>query len=308
MQDVTSGTGYSISELCRLMKVSRQGYYQYLEGKQRPEKHAELLAEIQAILDEDEENDSYGRKRMIDALRLKGRTESDSTIYRVLRGHGLLQKPRTPRGLTVADKAAHKNNNLLRRDFTAQAPCEKLVSDITQLPTADGNLYISGVFDCFDNACLGLSMDDNMKTSLVVQSLLSAHNLYGITGAIFHTDRGSQYTSADFRASLQELGVVQSMNSDGGRCHDNAKCESMWGPLQDRGHLWPTQYCPNAHGTDQEPGVPIFHRLLEQPQNLPRHWRRTARSQEAALLRCTACCCLNECDTTFTRIFPVNCY
>lgn len=225
---MTSGTGYSISELCRLMKVSRQGYYQYLEGKQRPEKHAELLAEIQAILDEDEENDSYGRKRMIDALRLKGRTESDSTIYRVLRGHGLLQKPRTPRGLTVADKAAHKNDNLLRRDFTAQAPCEKLVSDITQLPTADGNLYISGVFDCFENACLGLSMDDNMKTSLVVQSLLSAHNLYGITGAIFHTDRGSQYTSADFRASLQELGVVQSMNSDGGRCHDNAKCESMW--------------------------------------------------------------------------------
>ena len=165
---------------------------------------------------------------MIDALRLKGRTESDSTIYRVLRGHGLLQKPRTPRGLTVADKAAHKNDNLLRRDFTAQAPCEKLVSDITQLPTADGNLYISGVFDCFENACLGLSMDDNMKTSLVVQSLLSAHNLYGITGAIFHTDRGSQYTSADFRASLQELGVMQSMNSDGGRCHDNAKCESMW--------------------------------------------------------------------------------
>lgn len=228
MQDVTSGTRNSISELCRLMKVSRQGYYRYLESKQRPDKHAELLAEIQAILDEDEENVNYGRKRMIDALRLKGRTESDSTIYRVLRGHGLLQKPRMPRGLTVADKAAHKNDNLLRRDFTAQAPCKKLVSDITQLPTADGTLYISGVFDCFDNACLSLSMDDNMKTPLVVQSLVSAHNLYGITGAVFHTDRGSQYTSADFRASLQELGVVQSMNSDGGRCHDNAKCESMW--------------------------------------------------------------------------------
>ncbi|MFV0399248.1 MAG: IS3 family transposase, partial [Oscillospiraceae bacterium] len=57
---------------------------------------------------------------------------------------------------------------------------------------------------------------------------LSAHNLYGITGAVFHTDRGSQYTSADFRATLHEHGVVQSMNSDGGRCHDNAKCESMW--------------------------------------------------------------------------------
>jgi transposase InsO family protein len=208
--------------------ASRQGYYRYLESKQRPDKHAGLLAAIQAILDEGEENASYGRKRMIDALRLRGHTESDSTIYCVLRKHGLLQKPHTPKGLTVADKTAHKNDNLLKRDFTAQAPCEKLVSDITQLPTADGPLYISGVFDCFDNACLGLSMDDNMKTPLVVQSLVSAHNLYGISGAVFHTDRGSQYTSADFRVSLQNIGVVQSMNSDGGRCHDNAKCESMW--------------------------------------------------------------------------------
>jgi len=165
---------------------------------------------------------------MIDALRLKGRTESDSTIYRVLRKSGLLQKPHTPKGLTVADKAAHKNDNLLNRDFTAQAPNEKLVSDITQLPTADGTLYISAVFDCYDNSCLGLSMDDNMKTPLVVQSLASAHNLYGLTGAIFHTDRGSQYTSDEFRACLKGFGIIQSMNSDGGRCHDNAKCESMW--------------------------------------------------------------------------------
>jgi transposase InsO family protein len=219
---------YTISEMCRLLKVSRQGYYQYLEGKKRPDKHAELLAVIQAILDEDEENASYGRKRMIDALRLKGRTESDSTIYRVLRKNGLLQKTHTPKGLTVADKAAHKNDNLLKRDFTAQAPSEKLVSDITQLPTADGTLYISGVFDCYDNSCLSLSMDDNMKTPLVMQSLASAHNRYGIAGAVFHTDRGSQYTSDEFRACLHGFGVIQSMNSDGGRCHDNAKCESMW--------------------------------------------------------------------------------
>jgi transposase InsO family protein len=165
---------------------------------------------------------------MIDALRLKGRTESDSTIYRVMKKHGLLHKVQKPKGLTVADKAAHKSENLLNRDFTAQAPCEKLVSDITQLATADGPLYISGIFDCFDNACLGLSMDDNMKTPLVIQSLVSAHKLHGIHGAIFHTDRGSQYTSTDFRTQLQKFGIIQSMNSDGGRCHDNAKCESMW--------------------------------------------------------------------------------
>ena len=219
---------YSVSELCRLLEVSRQGYYQYLAGKKRPDKHAGLLASMQAILDEDEENTHYGRKRMIDALRLKGRTESDSTIYHVMKKNGLLHKVQKPKGLTMADKAAHKSENLLNRDFTADAPCKKLVSDITQLATADGPLYISGIFDCFDNFCMGLSMDDNMKTPLVQQSLSAAHKLHGIRGAIFHTDRGSQYTSASFRAQLQEFGAIQSMNSDGGRCHDNAKCESMW--------------------------------------------------------------------------------
>ena len=109
---------YTIAEMCRLLNVSRQGYYQYLASKKRPDKHAELLAEIQAILDEDEENDSYGRKRMIDALRLKGRVESDSTIYRVLRKNGLLQKAHTPKGLTVADGTAHKNDNLLNSVYT----------------------------------------------------------------------------------------------------------------------------------------------------------------------------------------------
>lgn len=211
-----------------MLKVSRQGYYRYLESKERPPKHAGHLAAIQVIREEDAENASYGRLRMIDALRLKGRMESDSTIYRILRKHGLLQKPRSPKGLTIADKAAHKNENLLQRDFTAAAPSEKLVSDITQLPTADGNLYISAVFDCFDNYCLGLSMEDNMKTPLVIRSLKSAYDLHDITGAVFHTDRGRQYTSLEFRACLQDLGVIQSMNSDGGRCHDNAKCESMW--------------------------------------------------------------------------------
>jgi len=228
MTDGTCKERYSVSELCRLLCVSRQGYSRHLDAKQRPDKHAGLLADIQAILDEDKENDTYGRKRMIDALRLKGRPESDSTIYRVMKNHGLLHKVQGPKGLTVADKQAHKSENLLQRDFTADAPCKKLVSDITQLPTADGNLYISAVFDCFDTCCLGLSMDDNMKTPLVKQSLASAHKMHGIRGAIFHTDRGTQYTSSDFRALLKDFGVIQSMNSAGGRCHDNAKCESMW--------------------------------------------------------------------------------
>ncbi len=97
--------------------MSRQGYYRYLENKNRPDKHAELLTEIQAILEEDVENDKYGRYRMIDALRLRGRNESDSTIYRVLKKHGLLQPVRKPHGLTKADmiqkRCLWKVSNLL---------------------------------------------------------------------------------------------------------------------------------------------------------------------------------------------------
>lgn len=211
-----------------MLEVSRQGYYQHLDRKKRPPKHADLLVEIQAILDEDPENRNYGRERMCDALRLRGRTESNSTIYRVLRANGLLQRKSAPKGLTKADKLAHKSENLLNRDFSSDKPGKKLVGDITQLPTIDGTLYISGVFDCFDSHCLGLSMDDNMRAELVKKSIDNAGNSHNIRGAIFHSDRGSQYTSETFRRSLKELHVTQSMNSAGGRCHDNAKCESMW--------------------------------------------------------------------------------
>ena len=105
------------------------------------------------------------------------------------------------------------------------------MTDITQQPTADGPLYISGIFDCFDNAVVGLTIDDNMRDELVVGSLRQAVAMHG-SGAIVHSDRGSQYTGDDFRRAVAELGVTQSMNSAAGRCHDNAKCESMWARLK----------------------------------------------------------------------------
>jgi transposase InsO family protein len=105
------------------------------------------------------------------------------------------------------------------------------VTDITQQPTADGPLYISGVFECFDNGAVGLTMDDNMRDELVVGSLRQAVAMHG-SGAIVHSDRGSQYTGDDYRQAVAELGVIQSMNSAAGRCHDNAKCESMWARLK----------------------------------------------------------------------------
>ena len=118
--------------------------------------------------------------------------------------------------------------------FTAERPLEKAVTDITEIQTADGKLYISIIEDCFDNAVLGLSMADNMKAGLCVDTLKSAIIAYpGLRGAIIHSDRGSQYTSYEYRQAIEKYGIIQSMNSAGGRCHDNAKCESLWGRFKE---------------------------------------------------------------------------
>ena len=89
-------------------------------------------------------------------------------------------------------------------------------------------------FDCFDSAVLGLSLDANMKATLAKKTLDNAYMAYpDLRGAVIHSDRGSQYTSDLYRKTIKKYGIVQSMNSSGGRCHDNARCESMWARMKD---------------------------------------------------------------------------
>jgi len=223
---------YSISEMCRILEVTAQGYRKWKIEK--PYKHALLLARIKELIAEHPLNKNYGVKRIFEGLKCKyDNIPSLSTVRRVMRENGIKRPKNSPKGLTKADKLAQKSDNLINGDFTAEAPNQKLLGDITQVETADGNLYIAGTLDCFDNQLVGLAMDDNMKSSLVIGSLEQAHRRFNIRGAIFHSDRGSQYTGADFRAKLAELGVLQSMNGAAGRCHDNAKMESVWGRFKE---------------------------------------------------------------------------
>jgi transposase InsO family protein len=219
--------------MCRLFDVSRQGYNKYLESLDRPDKHAELLAGIKAILDEDEFNDKYGRIRLAPALALRGISVSPSTVYRVCKKHGMLQKKRRPKGLTKADKVARREKDLLAGDFTADAPNEKLIGDITQLPTADGPLYIAAVLDCFDSECIGLAMDDNMRDELTQNAIKQASSRRNIQGSIFHTDFGSQYTSHEFKNLAAKLNITQSMSLAKLSCYGNAKCESIFGRFKE---------------------------------------------------------------------------
>lgn len=235
---------YDIVFMSKVLEVTPQGYYSYLKNLEKPYKYELLLAEMNKIISEDECNDEYGSMRMYQALMHKKSLNNsvfptipgERTIYRIMSDNGLIHRPnRKPNGITKADKLAQKADDLIHRDFTADEPMRKAVTDMTEIPTADGKLYISGVFDCYDLMPIGLSMADTMRAELCVETIHSIATAYGkslINGMIVHSDRGSQYTSELYKSSLKKLGIKQSMNSAGGRCHDNARCESIWGRMK----------------------------------------------------------------------------
>ena len=188
------------------------------------------MAEIKAILEEDEFNDSYGKERLTIALKQRGFIISQSTLYRVLKAHELVKKKkRKPNGLTKADKLAKRENDLLNGDFTASTPTEKLIGDITQLPTIDGKLYIAGIYDAFNNECIGLAMADHMRDELTQNALKMAAKQHNLTNAIFHSDFGSQYTSDNYKNLCRQLKITQSHSLAKLSCYGNAKVESVFG-------------------------------------------------------------------------------
>ena len=190
-----------IALYCQVLGVSRQGFYQYLKNRDKAWKYQDLADAMMEILQEDECNDTYGRKRMYEALLLKKpegiAIPSERTVYRVMKELGISHRPkRKPKGITKADKEARKSDDLLKRDFQADHPLEKAVTDITEIKASDGKLYVSALFDCFNLEVLGLAMADNMKADLCVATIrIACAQHQGLTGA---------------------------------RCHDNARCESMW--------------------------------------------------------------------------------
>ena len=218
--------------MCKILKVSETGYYKYVNNLGKPGKDTALSAAIQEIVSESEFNDNYGIERMQLALNLKGLKAGKRRITRIMREHGWLhERKRRPVGLTKATTEIQEKENLIKQDFRSNRPYCKLLTDISQIECSDGKLYISPVMDCFNGEILSLIMRDNMRKDLCVDTFKAAAKRFPLRGAVLHSDRGSQYTSYDFRNALSAYDVTQSL-SGVNHCYDNARMESFFATLK----------------------------------------------------------------------------
>lgn len=162
----------------------------------------------------------------------KGISAGIRRITRIMRENGWLHVPcRRPHGLTKATTEVQEKENLIKKDFSAEIPFAKLLADISQIPCADGRLYISPIMDCFNGEIIALQMRDNMRKELCVDILKAACDRFPVRGAIIYSDRGSQYTNEAFRKAVKSAGLCQSLSSVD-CCYDNARMESFFVTLK----------------------------------------------------------------------------
>lgn len=224
---------YPIVKMCRWAQVSKSGFY---EWRGRPasataERRAVLAAAISRIFAESDS--TYGYRRVHDQLVRDGVEVGPELVRKIMAAEGLVAcQPRPFRVTTIADGAAEGPVDLCRRDFSAEVPGTKLVGDITYIRTWAGWVYLATVIDCCTRMVVGYAMADHMRTSLVTDALAMARrNVDLVDDCIFHSDRGTQYTSADLAAYLKNANMRGSMGRRG-QCWDNALAESFFAALK----------------------------------------------------------------------------
>ena len=218
----------SITRMCQWLWVSKSGFY---EWRSRPDgATAERRERLKLLIKKafDDSDGSYGYRRITLQLARWGIRAGAELVRRLMRALGLVAcQPRPWRPSTTEQGAAGPIPDLVNRDFSAAAPGDKMVGDITYIPTWQGWLYLATVIDCATRKIIGWAMDDNYKTPLISSAIeMAARNLALPPGAVFHSDRGSNYTSAEFAAVLEQLGIRQSVGRTG-ICYDNALAESV---------------------------------------------------------------------------------
>jgi transposase InsO family protein len=224
---------FPVAALCRILGVSRQGYYASV--KRRPSARARADAELQEQVREAHVASAhrYGSPRVQRELQRKGLRVGKRRVERAMRSMGLVARaPKRFRRTTTRDPSHPVAPNTLARTFTASRPNERWVTDITYVWTDEGWGYLAAILDLYSRAVVGWALDASMTTALPLTALDAAvRRRRPGPGLLHHSDRGCQYTSADYRAALAKLGVEVSMSRKG-NCWDNAVAESFFATLK----------------------------------------------------------------------------
>jgi putative transposase len=223
---------------CRVLRVSVSGFHQH-RARRREIAHrrhlsdAALLAHISAVYAE--YRGAYGWPRIWRELVGRGIRVGKQRVQRLMQQHGIRARGKRRFRVTTTDSRHDLPvaENLLNRNFTASRPNQAWSGDITYIPTEEGWLFLAVVIDLFSRKVVGWSMRPDMHRSLVIDALEMGvyQRRLQPAGLIFHSDRGSQYASEDFRALLEKHGILASMSRKG-NCWDNAVTETLFGSLK----------------------------------------------------------------------------
>jgi transposase InsO family protein len=247
-----AGDGIPVTVTCRVLKIARQPYYRWLSSPV-PDAELEQAYRANALFDAHQDDPEFGYRFLVDEARAAGEPMAERTAWRICSELGwwsAFGKPKRGKakkpGPPVHDDlcAMVDKHGATRHVFTADAPNELWLSDITEHRTAEGKLYVCAIKDVYSNRIVGYSIDSRMKSRLAVAALNNALARRGnVAGCVVHTDRGSQFRSRKFGAALNRHGMVGSMGRVGA-AGDNAAMESFFSLLQknvlDR-HAWATR-------------------------------------------------------------------
>lgn len=225
---------YPIQDLCKLLGVSRSGYYKWQARQGQPDRDGPLAKQIMQC--QEKSHKTYGYRRVkLWLLREAGLVIDHKAVLRITRKYGLQATPRKKRFRHYDLDTYHHYENLLQRDFQATRPNEKWVTDISYIPTGKGFLYLSVIKDLYDRSIVGYRYARQMPAKLVLDTIHDAvansHRDRGDGGLILHSDNGFQYASIPYHNVTQAYGITPSMSAVG--CpYDNACAESFFSLLK----------------------------------------------------------------------------
>ena len=223
---------YPVSVMCKFFAVSRSGYYDFVKRLGQPERDTELAKKIQEC--QDTTDKTYGYRRVWKWLKDRNIEKNPKTVLRVMKKYGLLSEIRRRRKWINLGQQVHKYENLLKRQFRADRPNVKWVTDISYIHTKEGVLYLSMIRDLYDNSIVAYKTATRQTVNLVLDTIRLAMKKEKKRVAAelqLHSDQGFQYTSQAYFKLTQSYGITPSMSSKGNP-YDNAMAENFFSILK----------------------------------------------------------------------------